>query len=544
MVIRPITIDVGPHGKLRGVEAVAPDGHVKARRFLQVPYAYPPVGDLRWRKPKALPEDYDWSNVPGEKFGAYTSQPTYHMTNPDTGVTFPSAPAGLERSEDALTVNVWAPTGTPPPEGWPVWIYIHGGWLQMGNPAMSGPTANPTEYIDEVAKVVVIAIAYRVSVFGFLASKELREENEDGAAGNWGFHDQRLGIEWVHKNAHYFGGNGDNITIAGISAGSYSVEVQLAYELNFPDKAKPIVRRAMMWSNALPAQPKSLEESQAGFDGLCEAFGIDLALSGKEKLQKLRAIPEPQLVDQIMKLKIHTFRGVSDNAFIHEDMFERIASGDFAKRFAARDLALIIGEVTHEEYLYSVTNPPTSVDKLEIELLNYYRAEQVAKLLEHYNIPKDLDTSTKEGAKKLALLFGNIVANGQIYASERVFIKALLDHGVSPARLLRYRVAWKPAAAFTIFPPEIVTHADDTWAWWYSRRLGYTDADAASNQDFLKPVATFLQGDVSKAAKEWWGHEPTPEDGQRLREIRGGKTSVVQDDRWDAAIKLAAAVQV
>lgn len=70
-----------------------------------------------------------------------------------------------------------------------MWIYIHGGWLQMGNPAMSGATANPTEYIDEVAKVVVIAIAYRVSVFGFLASKELREENEDGAAGNWGFHE-------------------------------------------------------------------------------------------------------------------------------------------------------------------------------------------------------------------------------------------------------------------------------------------------------------------------------------------------------------------
>lgn len=143
---------------------------------------------------------------------------------------------------------------------------------------------------------------------------------------------------------------------------------------------------------------------------------------------------------------------MSDNAFIHEDMFERIDNGDFAKRFAARNLALIIGEVTHEEYLYSVTNPPTSVDKLEIELLNYYRADQVAKLLEHYSIPKDLHTSTKEGAKKLALLFGNIVANGQIYASERVFVKALLDHGVSPARVLRYRVAWKPKAAFTIFP--------------------------------------------------------------------------------------------
>lgn len=91
---------------------------------------------------------------------------------------------------------------------------------------------------------------------------------------------------------------------------------------------------------------------------------------------------------------------------------------------------------------------------------------------------------------------------------------------------------------------EIVTHADDTWAWWYSRRLGYTDSDVIASQEFLKPVATFLQGDLPKAAKEWWGHEPTSEDGQRLREIRGGKTSVVQDDRWDDAIKLAAAVQV
>lgn len=76
----PIVIDAGVHGKLRGGNIVAPDGHVKCRRFLQIPYAYPPVGENRWRAPRPLPEDYCWEDVNGTEFGNITAQPTYLIT--------------------------------------------------------------------------------------------------------------------------------------------------------------------------------------------------------------------------------------------------------------------------------------------------------------------------------------------------------------------------------------------------------------------------------------------------------------------------------
>lgn len=98
---------------------------------------------------------------------------------------------GATLSEDALTAQVWAPAGTPPAGGWPVWVFIHGGWLQIGNPGMTD-ASNLADYIDEVTPVVAVIPAYRLSVFGFLAGKALAEENDDGAAGNWGFWDQRM----------------------------------------------------------------------------------------------------------------------------------------------------------------------------------------------------------------------------------------------------------------------------------------------------------------------------------------------------------------
>lgn len=112
---------------------------------------------------------------------------------------------------------------------------------------------------------------------------------------------QRLAIEWAADNAHHFGGNGGNITVAGLSAGAYSAQMQLAYELN-TDSARSLISRAMLFSNALPAQCKSVEESQAGLDGLAEACGISADLDGKEKMARLRQVPMQELVDKVMHL--------------------------------------------------------------------------------------------------------------------------------------------------------------------------------------------------------------------------------------------------
>lgn len=110
---------------------------------------------------------------------------------------------------------------------------------------------------------------------------------------------QRLAIEWTAKNAKYFGGDGSNITLAGLSAGAFSVHLQLCYELN---NDKKLISRAMMFSNAILSQPKTVEESQPGFDGLLEAFGIDKGLSSSEKMKKLRAIPSKDIIDKVLTL--------------------------------------------------------------------------------------------------------------------------------------------------------------------------------------------------------------------------------------------------
>jgi carboxylesterase type B len=78
--VQRITIPAGAHGTLRGSNILAADGHIKARRFLQVPYARAPVGELRWRKPAPLPDDADWSGIDGEQFGNVTAQPRYEIT--------------------------------------------------------------------------------------------------------------------------------------------------------------------------------------------------------------------------------------------------------------------------------------------------------------------------------------------------------------------------------------------------------------------------------------------------------------------------------
>jgi carboxylesterase type B len=103
----------------------------------------------------------------------------------------------------------------PPPGGWPVIVWLHGGWVQSGN-AMVDPRHHPHELISKNGfglNAVVVAPAYRVNVFGFLGA------SEEGLGGNWGFWDQRCALEWVAEHIKYFGGDPENVTLGGVSAG-------------------------------------------------------------------------------------------------------------------------------------------------------------------------------------------------------------------------------------------------------------------------------------------------------------------------------------
>ena len=176
--------------------------------FRGIPYAQPPIGELRWRAPQGLAS---WTGVrSATKFGAACWQ-SY------SDDAFVWSRGEFSRSEDCLHLNIWQPEKTITPA--PVMVWFHGG-------AHTGGFAQ-VELFDgtELARqgVVVITVNYRLGPWGFLAHPALAEESEHNSAGNYGLMDKIAALKWVQKNIRGFGGNSDNVTLFGQSAGSSSI---------------------------------------------------------------------------------------------------------------------------------------------------------------------------------------------------------------------------------------------------------------------------------------------------------------------------------
>lgn len=434
---KPHTLALEGKGSLKGTQFSA-----QSRRYAGVPYALPPTGEHRWRKPRALPASYEYTDGQGNAYDASQFQPVcpqeiFHAVAKAEGES--------ERySEDCLKLNIWTPVcgegENVKGKRWPVVLWLHGGWFAMGDPSQE-PGMDPTELISTGGlKAIFVAIGYRLNIFGFLAGQALKEESNGEAAGNFGLWDQRLAMEWVKENIHHFGGDPDNVTLGGRSAGSYGVQAQVLYELRKGSSAdEQLFKRFFMYSNAIPAQPKSLEDVQPQFDEVCEHFKVSKDLSGAQKLETLRKISWKDLVASLKSLKYHTFRPMTDDLFIHSGMMEYCSSGAFAREFKKRKLRVLIGEVRNEETLYSQYNAPKepTVEALKIQLANYYAPATVERILPHYNLPQ-----TQE-VQAWATLFGEIIADGQVRAPSRLLVKQLVDHGANLNDVWRYQVAYR-----------------------------------------------------------------------------------------------------
>ncbi|MFM2362320.1 MAG: hypothetical protein RLZZ316_1222 [Bacteroidota bacterium] len=184
--------------------------------YLGVPFAKPPVGDLRWRAPQPLDV---WKGVKHtKKFGPRAVQ----------GIIFGDMKSRSEGlSEDCLYLNVWTPAKRNT-KNLPVLVYFYGGGLSAGD------GAEPRYDGESMAKkgMVVVTVNYRLNVFGFLAHPELSKEASYKASGNYGLLDQQAGLKWVQKNIAAFGGDPKKVTIAGESAGSISVSMHMASPLS------------------------------------------------------------------------------------------------------------------------------------------------------------------------------------------------------------------------------------------------------------------------------------------------------------------------
>ena len=199
-------------GLLSGVSGSDPT----VRVFKGVPFASPPVGDLRWKAPQPVK---NWKGVrKADHFGARPMQlPLYgDMIWRSVGI-----------SEDCLYLNVWTPAKSKK-ERLPVLVYFYGGGF------VAGDGAEPRYDGESMARrgIVAVTVNYRLGIFGFFAHPELTQESPHHASGNYGLLDQNAALEWVHKNVAAFGGDPKHITIAGESAGSFSVSAQMASPLS------------------------------------------------------------------------------------------------------------------------------------------------------------------------------------------------------------------------------------------------------------------------------------------------------------------------
>ena len=242
------------------------------KKFLGVPFAQAPVGELRWKAPQPVQA---WEGIrEAKQFGDDPMQP-----NVFGDMNF----RGPGRSEDCLYLNIWT-TAKTTADALPVLIYFNGGGL------MAGSGSEPRYDGSSIAKEGVIGVTanYREGVFGFFAHPELTAASEYKGSGNYGFLDQVAAIKWVKENIAAFGGNPDRITIVGESAGSFSVSLLMCSPLS-----KDLIVGAMLSSGAevLPYEPTTLADAEAAGAALLKEAGIasltDAMAINADSLQKM-----------------------------------------------------------------------------------------------------------------------------------------------------------------------------------------------------------------------------------------------------------------
>lgn len=301
--------------------------------FRGVPFAEPPIGDLRWRNPQPL---QSWIGVRDALAFGPTSIQTWVPGMTELG----AIPEPV--SEDCLYLNVWTPGIDDAAR--PVMFWIHGGGLTLG----SGST--PAYWGDRLAArgdVVVVTINYRLGALGFLADPVLSDGGD--SPGNYGFKDQVAALEWVRDNIASFGGDPGNVTIFGESAGGVSVATMLG-----TPKATGLFHHAIQQSGAADhALPLAVEAAARPL--FYEAIGIE----GQPSAGALRSIPAQQVLEGQAGMRLNP--ALLDRLDGHMNLFNAVIDGDFldaspidaVRQGRALDVDLMAGTIRDEWTLLS-----------------------------------------------------------------------------------------------------------------------------------------------------------------------------------------------
>jgi para-nitrobenzyl esterase len=267
--------------------------------FRGLPYAAPPVGDLRWRPPQ-LPAR--WRGV--------RDAATFAPSCPQNPTANPFRPAGA-MSEDCLYLNVYTPAPRSNDEGGrPVLVWIHGGGLTQDGARNYDPAKLAAD------GVVVVTINYRLGALGFLAHPALATR-PGGAAGNYGLMDQQAALRWVQANIHRFGGNPRNVTIAGESAGGLSVLVHMVSA-----GSRGLFRKAIIQSGAFALNQQPLAAAETVGETFAASAGCP-----DQAAACLRELPVADLVNT----PFAGIPGVVDGQVLTEPIGTALAAGRFAR---------------------------------------------------------------------------------------------------------------------------------------------------------------------------------------------------------------------
>jgi para-nitrobenzyl esterase len=447
---KPIKVDGGL------IEGITLPSGISA--WLGVPFAAPPLRDLRWKPPHPV---LPWQGVlHADRFAPECLQP---LRGSLQNHYFGNEPT----SEDCLALNIWAPAKAAKA---PVIVWIYGGGFSVGSAAMANYSGEPLARDG----VVRVNIAYRVGALGFLAHPELTAEA--GTSGNYGLLDQIAALEWVKRNIARFGGDPENVTIAGQSAGAMSVSLLQASPLAKGLFARAVAMSGSAFGGMLGPVPLTVAEAQGS------ALQTEL---GAKSLAQMRSLPG----DRIIAASTRRDPIVIDG---------RIVTGPIEQAFAARrhsDVPIMIGYTRDESF-----RPLSGIDNsaaLEAAVRQRY-PQQAGAILQAYTGP----TAATE-----------IARDGTVGLQMREWAQAQSKFGTAPvyAFLFARRQPYAPGVTFSDHDPATVGayHTGDVPYWLRTRdslnmfrpTRSWEQADVQLEEEMAGALIAFARSGAPQSAK-------------------------------------------
>ncbi|KAI0534547.1 sterol esterase [Xylaria digitata] len=514
---------VTPQGTVVGTSAIG------VENFAGIPFADPPVGNLRLRPPQRRTKSLGTFDASG----AGPACPQFFFSN--EGDLLPSLLGQLintpllqtvtGQTEDCLTMRVQRPAGTTANAKLPVFFWIFGGAFELGSPQMYDATSLILNGVAQKKPFIFVAVNYRVGGFGFLPGKEVLADG----AGNLGLLDQRMGLEWAQDNIAAFGGDPTKVTIWGESAGSISVYNQMAlYGGNNTYKGNKLFRAAIMNSGSVvPADRLDCSRCQDIYDKVVKSAGCS---GSKDTLQCLRAADHDTFLNAANSVPgALSYTSVALSYLPRPDGVALPDSPDVLARngqYAA--VPMIIGDLEDEGTLFSlfqsnITTEAKLIDYLSTVFFQMATRNQVAELVGTYSPALSAGSPFRTGIlnspysqfKRLAAILGDAVFT----LTRRVFLEIATE--VNPSV-----PSWSYLGSYNYGTPILGTfHGSDILQVFYGILPNY--ASKAFQSYYLSFLYTM---DPNNGTPDGIAKWPQWKEGKQLMNIYNTFSTLLKDD--------------